>query len=153
MKLMKMVKKAQAGFTLLELMIVVTITGILAAVAIPAYQDYMTRAKWADTVGDTAPLKLAVAECLQNAAGLSANCLSAANLNLADLPQPKYATGKFTVTAPSANSVLISATGTGEVGGYVYAAIGAMDASGTKLVWTKDASDTIPEKIMKASSR
>src|SRR3569623_533661 len=55
-------KKVQQGFTLIELMIVVAIIGILAAIAIPAYQDYTTRAKKTDGVGMAAGAKTAVAE-------------------------------------------------------------------------------------------
>lgn len=56
----------QKGFTLIELMIVVAIIGILAAVALPAYQDYTTRAKMSEVIGFASSAKTAVTECIQN---------------------------------------------------------------------------------------
>lgn len=55
-------KLVQKGFTLIELMIVVAIIGILAAVAIPAYQDYTVRAKISEGIGLAAAAKSAVSE-------------------------------------------------------------------------------------------
>ena len=75
-------KKLQQGFTLIELMIVVAIIGILAAIAIPAYQDYTIRAQVSEGMNLAAAAKAAVAESFLNrgtppanrtAAGMTAN--------------------------------------------------------------------------------
>ncbi|MGH8562532.1 MAG: pilin [Gammaproteobacteria bacterium] len=58
-------KKYQQGFTLIELMIVVAIIGILAAVAIPAYQDYTIRARVSEGLSLASPAKVAVSETFQ----------------------------------------------------------------------------------------
>jgi type IV pilus assembly protein PilA len=72
-----MKRSLQQGFTLIELMIVVAIIGILAAVALPAYQDYTVRAKVSEVVLAASGGKTAVAEAFQTLGHMPANQQSA----------------------------------------------------------------------------
>ncbi|WP_116381986.1 pilin [Cupriavidus taiwanensis] len=79
-QLKKLGRRVQKGFTLIELMIVVAIVGILAAIAIPQYQDYVTRSRWSENITSVAALKMAVAQCLQENGGVLASCDTVARL-------------------------------------------------------------------------
>jgi type IV pilus assembly protein PilA len=104
------IKKAQQGFTLIELMIVVAIIGILAAVAIPAYQDYVTRAKWGKAVAAVESIKLAIAECMNDKAGVYAAVCDTTTL------LTPYGITAAGVTALSTSTTVEGATVTVEAG-------------------------------------
>jgi len=100
-------RKVQQGFTLIELMIVVAIIGILAAIAIPQYQNYVMRAKWSDVITSADSIKLAMGECAQNNGGDGSACITAPNLGLASLPGTVGAAGAtltLSGTAPTSGS-------------------------------------------------
>ena len=65
-RIQTMKRRAQAGFTLIELMIVVAIIGILAAVALPAYQDYTKRAKMSEVVLAASACRTTITEVFQS---------------------------------------------------------------------------------------
>ncbi len=82
-------KKVQQGFTLIELMIVVAIIGILAAIAIPAYQDYTIRAQVSEGLSLGSAAKVAVSEFYMNGGALPVNN-GEAGLDAAGTFQGKY---------------------------------------------------------------
>lgn len=85
--------KLQKGFTLIELMIVVAIIGILAAIAIPAYQDYTIRAQVSEGMNMAAAAKAAVAETYLNRGTAPANRTQAGMTPTSTDTSGKYVTG------------------------------------------------------------
>jgi type IV pilus assembly protein PilA len=82
-------RKIQKGFTLIELMIVVAIIGILAAIAIPAYQDYTIRAQVTEGLNLASAVKAGVSETFANTGAWPADNTAAGGSN-ATLPSGKY---------------------------------------------------------------
>src|SRR6476619_5399054 len=96
-------KRVQQGFTLIELMIVVAIDGILAAIALPAYQDYVVRSKMSEPIAAIAACKTSVAEYLSTKSVMpdtaTAGCQENATQFLASLT-----VNAGTITAATANT-------------------------------------------------
>ena len=100
-------KKVQQGFTLIELMIVVAIIGILAAVALPAYQDYTARSRVTELAVMAASMKATVGENIANAGAIAAgSCAGVSTTTTATKNMASSAcadaTGVITVTGTTA---------------------------------------------------
>lgn len=104
-------KNTQQGFTLIELMIVVAIIGILAAVAIPAYQDYIARAQMGEAIELATGLKSPMEELYGSGNGvdLALGTLRTEGKYVSSITQPTAGTAKFLVTMKtSGNSAKIA---------------------------------------------
>ena len=147
---MQIKRKAQQGFTLIELMIVVAIIGILAAIAIPAYQDYTIKAKVSEGPSIAGPSLTAVGVACSEGAITS----TIGNQTLG-LPLPASINGKFvtSVTVAGSNGSNASVTiSYGPIGSQVVAGStiiysGFCD-SASGVTWTVTTGSTIPVKYL-----
>ena len=125
-----MKRSLQKGFTLIELMIVVAIIGILAAVALPAYQDYTVRAKVSEVMLAASSAKTAVAE----AAAVASAMPLAASVDVQS-QSSKFVSGvSYTYTSATAGTITATAQGDTNIAGSTITMVGAYSAG--QVVWT-----------------
>lgn len=144
-----MMKNTQKGFTLIELMIVVAIIGILAAIAIPAYQDYITRSKVTELVTAASACKTSVSEYAQTLNTLPADISEAGCTNNSSqyVSTLGVTNGVITVTATSAVGGSAGTAGTNTL-----VLTPDFDATAGTVGWDCEAS-TIESKYLPANCR
>lgn len=139
-------KKNMQGFTLIELMIVVAIIAILAAIALPAYQDYTTRAKVSEVIVMASPAKLAVAETTSSLGTLAS--VTAANSGYTFPGATSYVSGIVITDGTgvvTATSTVPNATGT------IVLTPATVGTNTGQLTWT--CSSAIADKYLPANCR
>jgi type IV pilus assembly protein PilA len=133
-----MLKQAQKGFTLIELMIVVAIIGILAAIAIPAYQDYIVRSRITEGLGLASTAETVIAENAGNAEPVDLSkgwTPPAATTNVASVLVTSISTGVITVTyKANAKGVVLTLTPGYGVGAATPLALGVVPTDA--IQWT-----------------
>lgn len=129
---------AQKGFTLIELMIVVAIIGILAAIAIPQYQNYVAKSQVSRAVAELGAMKTAYETCLNEGKTAIGACdLGWTGSSILSLSAPATSTAGTAVTSAITNTAALTSTGT-IAGAFAGSAAAALKNSTAKTVtWTR----------------